>query len=264
MSQSKQYYEVLELPPGSSRQEVKQAFRSMAKTYHPDLFPYDDVSRMSCERKMRQINEAYEFLRGFAPDRPEEFEKKPPPDDDPQPDLRARYGAKESKEEPWAEPEPVADNELRKGIRPYNPETAKLSARRKPPSWSPFRHRMPMEEPDFAGLFQTAASFSLMIAALAGLFFIDMTSFNGYFLAVRIVVCLGCAQGAYYAVCRGYWDIAIATMVLSLSMNPAVPLKMALEAWGIFNILCAFILFVFWVVMFNRESDKALGIRRGA
>ncbi len=262
MSQSKQYYKVLEIPPGSSRQEVKQAFRAMAKTYHPDLYPYDEVSRLSCERKMRQINEAYEFLRGFAPDKPEESgrETPPPPDGDPRPDLAARYGAKESKDEPWPEPEPVAEDEP--GLRPYNEEVAKFSARRRPQPWSPFRHGIPFKEPDFAGLFQTAASFGVMIAALAGLYFIDIMSFQGYFRTLRIVVCLGCAQGAYYGVCRGYWDVAIACLALSLSMNPAVPLKMSLEAWDIFNPLCTFILVVFWLVMFNRESDKALGIRR--
>ncbi len=52
------YYEVLGLQKGASDDEIKKAFRKMAKQYHPDLHPDDK----ECEAKFKEINEAYEVL----------------------------------------------------------------------------------------------------------------------------------------------------------------------------------------------------------
>ena len=34
---SRDYYRILEVPPGASGDEIKQAFRPLARRYHPDV-----------------------------------------------------------------------------------------------------------------------------------------------------------------------------------------------------------------------------------
>lgn len=53
----KNYYEVLGLTPGSSAKQVKQAYRDLAKVYHPDVNNSPDAAQ-----KFIEINEAYEVL----------------------------------------------------------------------------------------------------------------------------------------------------------------------------------------------------------
>ena len=52
------YYEVLGVQRGASADEVKRAYRKLAKECHPDLHPDDP----SAEAKFKEINEAYEVL----------------------------------------------------------------------------------------------------------------------------------------------------------------------------------------------------------
>ncbi len=51
------YYEVLGLAKGASEAEIKKAYRSLAKKYHPDVNKEADA-----EAKFKEINEAYEVL----------------------------------------------------------------------------------------------------------------------------------------------------------------------------------------------------------
>mgnify|MGYP003815685971 CR=1 FL=1 len=51
-------YEVLELQKGASAEEIKKAYRRLAKKYHPDLNP----GNKDAERKMKEVNAAYEVL----------------------------------------------------------------------------------------------------------------------------------------------------------------------------------------------------------
>jgi len=54
----KDYYKTLGLEKGASEKEIKNAFRSLAKKYHPDKNPDKDTTK-----KFREIAEAYEVLR---------------------------------------------------------------------------------------------------------------------------------------------------------------------------------------------------------
>jgi DnaJ-class molecular chaperone len=54
----KDYYKTLGVARGASADEIKKAFRKLARQYHPDVNPGDKKS----EEKFKEINEAYEVL----------------------------------------------------------------------------------------------------------------------------------------------------------------------------------------------------------
>jgi curved DNA-binding protein len=54
----KDYYKILGVDRKASERDVKQAYRKLARQYHPDVNPGDK----SAEEKFKQINEAYEVL----------------------------------------------------------------------------------------------------------------------------------------------------------------------------------------------------------
>ena len=57
------YYARLGVPADASLAEIKSAYRNLVKRYHPDVYPYDDLTaRRKAELAMRQINEAYAIL----------------------------------------------------------------------------------------------------------------------------------------------------------------------------------------------------------
>ncbi len=58
------YYRVLGLEPGASVDELKLAHRDLVKVWHPDRFADDPRLQMKAQEKLKQINEAYEFLLG--------------------------------------------------------------------------------------------------------------------------------------------------------------------------------------------------------
>ena len=51
-------YTVLGVSQSASDDEIKKAYRKMAKQYHPDLNPGDK----NAEAKFKEVNEAYEVL----------------------------------------------------------------------------------------------------------------------------------------------------------------------------------------------------------
>lgn len=56
--EKRDYYEVLGVSKSASEDEIKKAYRKVAKKYHPDLNPDDPQA----EAKFKEVNEAYEVL----------------------------------------------------------------------------------------------------------------------------------------------------------------------------------------------------------
>ena len=54
-------YEVLGVPHGASEEEIKKAYRELARKYHPDNYTNNPLADLAQE-KMKEINEAYDTL----------------------------------------------------------------------------------------------------------------------------------------------------------------------------------------------------------
>ena len=64
MADKRDYYEVLGLQKGASADEIKKAYRKLAKENHPDLHPGDHA----CETRFKEVNEAYSLaMRPLTP-----------------------------------------------------------------------------------------------------------------------------------------------------------------------------------------------------
>lgn len=59
MSQKRDYYEVLGIARGASKDEIKNAYRRLARKHHPDM---NKDNPKAAEEKFKEISEAYEVL----------------------------------------------------------------------------------------------------------------------------------------------------------------------------------------------------------
>ena len=56
----KDYYEILEVNEKASSEIIEKAYKTLVKKYHPDL--YSTVEKKQAEKKLKDINEAYQIL----------------------------------------------------------------------------------------------------------------------------------------------------------------------------------------------------------
>lgn len=79
-------YNVLGVPSTSSDEEIRRAYRELAKIYHPDNFATDPEQRKAAEEKMKEINDAFQQIRdlrkGADTARPERPKKDEPPQEE--------------------------------------------------------------------------------------------------------------------------------------------------------------------------------------
>ncbi len=59
MSEKRDYYEILGVGKNATDEEIKKAYRTLAKKYHPDANPNN---KQEAENKFKEVNEAYETL----------------------------------------------------------------------------------------------------------------------------------------------------------------------------------------------------------
>ncbi|MBE9185422.1 J domain-containing protein, partial [Microcoleus sp. LEGE 07076] len=90
-------YEILEIEPGASLEEIKRAYRDLAFVWHPDRLAHNDRLQQKAEQRLTEINQAYEELVLFL-SQPEsrsidkQFQQQPPPPAPPEKPLRRRSG----------------------------------------------------------------------------------------------------------------------------------------------------------------------------
>ncbi|MEG4812328.1 J domain-containing protein [Microcoleus sp. F8-D3] len=82
-------YEILEIEPGTSLEEIKRAYRDLAFVWHPDRFAHNDRLQQKAHQRLTEINEAYQHLVLFL-SQPEssrsiekQFQQPPPPPEKP-------------------------------------------------------------------------------------------------------------------------------------------------------------------------------------
>lgn len=76
------YYDILGLQPGASKEQIKAAYRRLCQECHPDKLPPETPkkARQIVEEHFKQINEAYAYLM--------EQGDRPPPPTQPATDVR--------------------------------------------------------------------------------------------------------------------------------------------------------------------------------
>src|SRR4051794_13878894 len=101
----KDYYKILGVDRKASEDEIRKAFRKLARQYHPDVAK----NKAQAEEKFKEINEAYEVLSDkekrskydlLGPDWEQKF-RPPPSGRSPGGQYRTRPGREASEEESY-------------------------------------------------------------------------------------------------------------------------------------------------------------------
>lgn len=58
-------YQILDLPPGSSREELRCNYKKLAQHCHPDRYQQDYEKKQDAEKKLRQLNTAYQAISDY-------------------------------------------------------------------------------------------------------------------------------------------------------------------------------------------------------
>jgi curved DNA-binding protein CbpA len=61
----KKCFEVLELDPNASVDEAKQAYKDIVNVWHPDRFSHNSRLKEKAEKKLKDVNVAYETVNSF-------------------------------------------------------------------------------------------------------------------------------------------------------------------------------------------------------
>jgi DnaJ-domain-containing protein 1 len=56
------YYAALELPAGASFEDIKRAYKTLMKKYHPDRFHNEPQKKQFAEAVTQKLNEAYAYF----------------------------------------------------------------------------------------------------------------------------------------------------------------------------------------------------------
>ncbi|MEG5139923.1 MULTISPECIES: J domain-containing protein [unclassified Microcoleus] len=72
-------YEILEIEPGASLEEIKHAYRDLAFVWHPDRLPPGDRLQQKAQHRLTEINQAYqELLLFLSQPEPKSIDQQPP------------------------------------------------------------------------------------------------------------------------------------------------------------------------------------------
>ncbi len=118
-------YQVLGIAENAPEEEIKAAYRKLAKKYHPDAHPGD----VACEKKFREINEAYSVLS--SPEKRKKYdETHGRAGGDSEPDFRRDAGRRQQS----ARPAGVDFENIHKSFEQFfgfNPETKDVTNEQK-------------------------------------------------------------------------------------------------------------------------------------